>query len=101
MSYILSTVKYGGAVAVSGLTGGTKVPTSVFPFILRGVNLVGIDSVHCPMERRQNVWERLAGDLKVEDLLETIEDTITLEELPDTLSEILQAKVRGRKVVEL
>ncbi|WP_100397780.1 NADPH:quinone oxidoreductase family protein [Bacillus sp. FJAT-44742] len=101
LSYILSTVKYGGAVAVSGLTGGTKVPTSVFPFILRGVNLVGIDSVHCPMERRKNVWERLAGDLKVEDLLETIEDTITLEELPDTLSEILQAKVRGRKVVEL
>ncbi|MFC5713886.1 acryloyl-CoA reductase [Thalassorhabdus alkalitolerans] len=101
LSYILSTVKYGGAVAVSGLTGGTKVPTSVFPFILRGVNLVGIDSVHCPMERRQNVWERLAGDLKVEDLLETIEETITLEELPDTLSEILQAKVRGRKVVEL
>ncbi|SFE53382.1 NADPH:quinone oxidoreductase family protein [Alteribacillus iranensis] len=101
LAYILSTMKYGGSVAVSGLTAGTKVPTTVFPFILRGVNLVGIDSVNCPMDRRQSVWKRLASDLKIEQHLHDIGDEITLNELPDTLSSILEGKVRGRKIVSI
>ncbi|WP_158734614.1 acryloyl-CoA reductase [Alteribacillus sp. YIM 98480] len=101
LAYALSTLSYGGAAAVSGLTGGTKIPATVFPFILRGVNLVGIDSVYCPMDRRKQVWNRLASDLKVENLLETIASEISLEELPETLEQILQAQVRGRKIVRL
>ncbi|SDI40494.1 NADPH:quinone oxidoreductase family protein [Alteribacillus bidgolensis] len=101
LAYALSTLAYGGAAAVSGLTGGTKIPATVFPFILRGVNLVGIDSVYCPMDRRKQVWNRLASDLKVKNLLETIASEITIEELPETLEQILQAQVRGRKIVRL
>lgn len=101
LAYILSTTKYGGTVAVSGLTGGTKVPTTVFPFILRGVNLVGIDSVYCPMERRKKVWDLLAGDLKVTDLIETIGEEITISQLPDTLRNILKGEITGRKIVKL
>ncbi|MFB5661228.1 acryloyl-CoA reductase [Alteribacillus sp. HJP-4] len=101
LAYLLSAMKYGGTVAVSGLTGGTKVPATVFPFILRGVNIAGIDSVYCPMERRKAVWQRLAGDLKVDELLETIADEITLEQLPETLHQILKGEVRGRKVVSM
>lgn len=99
LSYILSCLQYGGAVAVSGLTAGTKVPTTVFPFILRGINLVGIDSVNCPMERRREVWNRLAADLKTEDLLSEIGSDITINELPETLEQIISGKIRGRKVV--
>lgn len=64
LAAIISKIIYGGSVAVSGLTGGGAVPTSVFPFILRGVNLLGIDSVYCPMGIRQKLWERIATDLK-------------------------------------
>ena len=64
LAYILSSIQYGGAAAVSGLAGGTDLPTSVYPFILRGVNLLGIDSVYCPMDERLRVWQRMADDLK-------------------------------------
>ncbi|MED4727636.1 acryloyl-CoA reductase [Aneurinibacillus migulanus] len=101
LAYILSTTKYGGAVAVSGLTGGTSVPTSVFPFILRGVNLLGIDSVYCPMEIRLPLWERMANDLKPNGLEAGIVHEITLNELPQTLACILQGQIRGRAIVKL
>ncbi|RSL31731.1 acryloyl-CoA reductase [Salibacterium salarium] len=101
LAHVLSCLAYDGAVAVSGLTGGTKVPATVFPFILRGITLTGIDSVYCPMPRRKEVWDRLASDLKVDNLLETIADTVTLEELPKTLDQILEGQVRGRKIVEM
>ncbi|MDQ0300458.1 putative YhdH/YhfP family quinone oxidoreductase [Salibacterium salarium] len=101
LAHVLSCLAYDGAVAVSGLTGGTKVPATVFPFILRGITLTGIDSVYCPIPRRKEVWDRLASDLKVDNLLETIADTVTLEELPKTLDQILEGQVRGRKIVEL
>ena len=100
LASVLSNTKYGGAVAVSGLTGGADVPTTVFPFILRGVNLLGIDSVYCPKELRETLWNRMAADLKPENLGE-IENEVTLEELPDTLSAILQGKTRGRTVVKV
>ncbi|NEU30971.1 acryloyl-CoA reductase [bacterium LRH843] len=100
LAYILSTIKYGGSVAVSGLTGGISVPTTVFPFILRGVNLLGIDSVYCPMSTRIKLWERMANDLKP-DNLEKITSEITLDQLPSTLSLILEGKVKGRTVLKL
>ncbi|WP_409252795.1 NADPH:quinone oxidoreductase family protein [Bacillus sp. SCS-153A] len=100
LASVLSSTKYGGAVAVSGLTGGADVPTTVFPFILRGVNLLGIDSVYCPKELRETLWNRMAADLKPDNLGE-IENEVTLEELPGTLSAILQGKTRGRTVVKV
>ncbi|REJ11057.1 NADPH:quinone oxidoreductase family protein [Halobacillus trueperi] len=100
LASVLSNTKYGGAVAVSGLTAGVEVPTTVFPFILRGVNLLGIDSVYCPKDLREKLWQRMAADLKPDDLGE-IENEVSLKELPDTLSDILQGKVRGRTVVNI
>lgn len=101
LAAVLSKITYGGSVAVSGLTGGTALPTTVFPFILRGVNLLGIDSVYCPMETRKTIWNRLASDYKPGDLLDTIQQEITLEELPTSLSMILKGEVRGRTIVKL
>lgn len=100
LASVLSKITYGGSVAVSGLTGGTDLPTTVFPFILRGVNLLGIDSVYCPMELRKTIWNRLASDFKPENLLETIKQEITLEELPKSLSSILKSEMRGRTIVK-
>ncbi|MDR6225957.1 acrylyl-CoA reductase family protein [Desmospora profundinema] len=102
LSYLLSTTRFGGSVAVSGLTGGTSLSTTVFPFILRGINLLGIDSAHVSNETRRNIWGRLAADLKPESLQERIGTReIPLEALPETLSAILQGEVRGRTVVKL
>lgn len=100
LAYILSTTKYGGSVAVTGLTGGPNVPTTVFPFILRGVNLLGIDSVYCPMNIREKLWDRMASDLKPAHL-EEITNEVTLDELPTTLKDILAGKLKGRTVVRL
>ncbi|RFU66682.1 NADPH:quinone oxidoreductase family protein [Peribacillus glennii] len=101
LAAVLSKIQYGGSVAVSGLTGGTSVPTSVFPFILRGVNLLGIDSVYCPMEVRKPLWERMATDLKPENLLDKIRKEITLQEVPEALQTILQGQARGRMIVRI
>lgn len=101
LAAILSKITYGGSVAVSGLTGGGPVPTSVFPFILRGVNLLGIDSVYCPMEIRKKVWNRMAAELKPENLLQSIQKEITLEELPENLPILLKAQARGRILVKI
>jgi len=100
LASVLGSLQYGGSVAVSGLTAGVEVPTTVMPFILRGVDLLGIDSVYCPMNIRREVWDRIANDLKPE-ALNTIEQEISLEELPQTLQDILQSKVRGRMIVDL
>lgn len=102
LSYILSTLKYGGAVANCGLTAGVNVHTTVYPFILRGVGLLGIDSVNCPMETRKVVWKRIADELKLpEPLKEQMIDRIHLEEIPHRLNDLLKGKARGRIVVEL
>ncbi|MEV6556885.1 oxidoreductase [Nocardia sp. NPDC051756] len=68
LAYILSAIGYGGAVAVSGLTGGSGLPTTVLPFILRGVDLLGIDSVFVPIEKRRELWTRLANELRPQHL---------------------------------
>lgn len=101
LSAILSKLDYNGSAAVSGLTGGTSVPATVFPFILRGINLLGIDSVYCPMETRKLLWQRMATDLKPEGLLETIQNEVSLEELPNVLTAILKGENRGRTIVKL
>jgi NADPH:quinone reductase-like Zn-dependent oxidoreductase len=93
-------MNYGGSIANSGLTGGTELRTTVLPFILRGVNLLGIDSVMCPMPERLEVWRRLAGDMKPRGLA-SIATTIAMDALPDTFATLLAGKARGRFVVEL
>lgn len=100
LAAILSKIHYNGSVAVSGLTGGGNVPTTVFPFILRGINLLGIDSVNCPMPVRQQLWQRMADDFKP-NVLDLISKEIRLEELPQTLPILLQGQARGRYIVKI
>ena len=97
---ILRQTKYGGAVALSGLTGGVPVSTNVMPFILRGVSLVGIESVYYPQERRPALWQRMADDLAGGKLLDLIEERIALEAVPDAAAKILAGGVRGRILVQ-
>ena len=101
LASLLSQIQYGGSVAVSGLTAGTKLPTTVFPFILRGVNLLGIDSVNCPMETRVKIWNRLATDFKPKNLEELIQQEVTLDHLPEVLPTLLKGQARGRILVKL
>lgn len=98
---ILASIKYGGSVAVSGLTAGNKFSSTIFPFILRGVSLLGIDSVFCPMETRLAIWKRLAGEMKPDSLLDSITKEISLAELPKTLNSILKGKLKGRTIVRI
>lgn len=96
----LSMTKYGGAVAACGLAGGMDLPSSVAPFILRGVALLGIDSVMAPMARRTEAWSRLARDLDLAKL-DAMTRTIGLDEVITAGAEIIAGRVRGRVVVEI
>lgn len=98
LAHILAEVRYGGAVAACGLAGGNDLPTSVVPFLLRGVTLYGIDSVMCPAPRRAHVWQRLAEVLDPA-ALESMTSEVSLEELPALADEILAGRTRGRVVV--
>lgn len=100
LTYILCTLKYGGSAASIGLTGSARLNSTVYPFILRSVNLLGIDSVYCPMQERTAVWKRLATDLKPPQLVDTISREIRLDDLEEVLSSILEGKVRGRVIVK-
>jgi acrylyl-CoA reductase (NADPH) len=97
---LLRTVARGGSVALSGNAGGVPLNTTVLPFILRGINLLGIDSNHCPYRRRVHAWNRLA-QLVPDETLELITQDATLEEIPALSQKILQGKVRGRVVVSV
>ncbi|MDQ0196361.1 acrylyl-CoA reductase family protein [Paenibacillus wynnii] len=101
LAAILSKISYNGSVAASGLTGGTAVPTTVLPFILRGVNLLGIDSVACSAKKRLKVWQRMATDLKPAQLDTLVYREVTLDELPLALEDILKGNIRGRVLVRL
>jgi acrylyl-CoA reductase (NADPH) len=101
LAYALRTTKYGGAVAASGLTGGTSLETTVFPFILRAVSLLGVDSVNTPDDVRRKVWERLAGDLRPNGLDESITREIALDEVDGLLDDVLAGKGVGRTVVKV
>jgi acrylyl-CoA reductase (NADPH) len=100
LAWLTRTMMYGGAIASSGLTGGTEVQMTVLPFILRGVKLLGIDSVMCPMDKRRDVWRRLATDMKPAHL-KTSTKEIGLTELPDAIATLLKGEARGRFVVRI
>src|SRR5580692_10555066 len=100
LANVIASLSYGGAVAACGLAGGMDLPTSVAPFILRGVSLLGIDSVNMPMPRRLQAWERLARDLDIAKLT-AMTRTIKLSGVREAAADILAGKVRGRLVVEI
>jgi acrylyl-CoA reductase (NADPH) len=100
LANVLAQTAYGGAVAASGLTGGNTLATTVLPFILRGVDLIGIDSVQTPLARRREVWNRIATDLLPADL-DAIGTDIGLDDLDGVLTKILTGGARGRWVVDL
>jgi len=100
LAAILPQIKLRGSIASCGLVGGNKLETTVIPFLLRGVNLLGIDSVFCPMKLRAEAWQRLTHDLPFDKLENTIEEA-KLEDLPRLGADILKGAVRGRVVVKL
>ncbi len=100
LANVLSMTKYAGAVAACGLAAGMDLPSSVAPFILRGVCLLGIDSVMCPIELRKTAWSRLAGDLDSAKLTEITQE-IGLDGVIDAGAKILAGQVRGRIVVKI
>ena len=100
LARVLSQMKYNSAVAAVGLAGGADLPTTVIPFIIRGVALLGIDSVMCPFDRRLEAWNRLANDLP-KPALDAATTVIGLSDVPAAGVDILAGKVRGRLVVDL
>ncbi|HEY8489294.1 MAG TPA: acryloyl-CoA reductase [Thermaerobacter sp.] len=101
LAHILRTTRYGGAVAAIGLTGGSQLNTTVFPFILRGIALLGIDSVYCPMPLRMRIWQRLAGDLRPPSLESLVHGEVGLSGLPAAFEDVLAGRVRGRILVRI
>jgi acrylyl-CoA reductase (NADPH) len=100
LAAVLPQMKYRSSVAACGLAGGNKLETTVVPFIIRGVKLLGVDSVMSPPEERKEAWGRLARDLPGDKLEEMIVPA-KLEDLPALSKQILEGKVRGRVVVEI
>jgi acrylyl-CoA reductase (NADPH) len=100
LATILTQLRYRASVAACGLAGGSDLPATVIPFLLRGVNLLGIDSVMCPRDERIEAWRRLARDLPA-DRLDAMTETVSLSALPELAPRILAGTVRGRVVVDL
>jgi len=98
---LLAQLHYGGSLALSGNAGGISFEATVLPFILRGIKLVGIDSVNHPYAERVKLWERIANDLKPEKLELLVEQEITLEDLPVAFEKIMNGKMHGRTLVKL
>ncbi|WP_029554956.1 MDR family oxidoreductase [Xanthobacter sp. 91] len=100
LANVLAATRYGGAVAACGLAAATDLPTTVFPFILRNVALLGVDSVNCPTSRRLAAWTRL-GELLTEADFDLVTREVTLEDLPQVAEDIIAGGVRGRTVVRI
>ena len=100
LPYVLRTLRRDGAVAASGNAGGPAFSTTVFPFILRSVALIGIDSAQVAIEERRSIWARLAADLRPNGLGESLAE-VTLESLPEALDGILAGRARGRWIVRI
>ena len=100
LARVLGQMKYGGSVSAVGLAGGAGLPATVIPFLLRGVNLLGIDSVMQPYDNRLRAWERIANDLPM-DKLEAMIHPATLGDLPALGKDILKGQVKGRVVVDV
>lgn len=101
LARVLAEMDYLGCVANCGLAGGSDLPTTVMPFILRGVSLRGVDSVMCPLERRKKAWMRLANDLPAKALESINSKIISFADLPSAASDIVGGKVRGRILVDV
>jgi len=100
LARVLGQMKYGASVAAVGLAGGAGLPATVVPFLLRGVNLLGIDSVMQPYDNRLRAWQRIAADLPL-DKLEAMSQPATLADLPQLGADILKGQVKGRVVVDV
>ncbi|MGV6805054.1 MAG: acryloyl-CoA reductase [Ruegeria sp.] len=100
LARVLGQMKYGASVAAVGLAGGAALPATVIPFLLRGVNLLGIDSVMQPYDNRLRAWRRIATDLPM-DKLDSMIQPASLKDLPQLGSEILKGQVKGRVVVDV
>ena len=100
LARVLGQMKYGSSVAAVGLAGGANVPASIIPFLLRGVSLLGIDSVLQPHANRVRVWDRVASDVPGE-LLESMAQPATLSDLPDLGTRIIKGQVKGRVIVDV
>ena len=100
LATVLASLKYRGAVAACGLAGGSDLGTTVLPFLLRGVNLLGIDSVMCPKPQRVEAWSRLVADLPM-GKLDTLTSRAGLKDLPGLAERILAGQVRGRLVIDV
>ena len=101
LANLLSMTKYGGAIAACGLAQGLDLPTSVAPFILRGISLLGIDSVYCPQAIRREAWKRLAAPDLDRKKLAAMTTEIPLARVAEVGPEILAGKVRGRTLVRI
>ncbi len=100
LANVCAQTRYGGVVAACGLAGGADLPTTVMPFILRGVTLAGVDSVMCPRPRRLEAWQRLARDLDIAKL-EAIASEISLGEAIPVAAQLLAGNLRGRVIVDI
>ncbi len=100
LARVLGQMQYGGSVAAIGLAGGADLPASVIPFLLRKVNLLGIDSVMTPIPDRRRAWGRLA-DLLPDDALDSVPEVRTLADLPELGPAILQGRIRGRVIIDV
>jgi len=100
LATVLTQLKHRASVAACGLAGGSDLPATVIPFLLRGINLLGIDSVMCPYAERLEAWARLARDLPL-DRLDRMTETVPLSALPELAPKILEGAVRGRVVVDV
>ena len=101
LAWLTRTVSYGGNIASIGLAGSAELKTTVMPFILRGVNLLGINSVATPRDLRVAVWQRIATDLRPRHLDQIVSRTIPFAELPGAFEPYLKAAVIGRTVVRI
>jgi putative YhdH/YhfP family quinone oxidoreductase len=99
LTAVLRSLRYGAAVAASGLTGGNSLTTSVYPFIVRNVALIGVDTVLTPISERRAVWEELSGAFPANLLEEMVRDEITLDRLGPALDRIWAGGVSGRVLV--
>ena len=100
LANILSQIKYGGAVSACGLAQGMDLPSTVMPFILRGVSLLGIDSVMAPMNARERAWKRLSSDINIQKLEEMVVDT-SLDKVESLGKEILSGNIRGLSLIHI
>ncbi len=100
LATLLKSCKKNGSVATCGLVSSAELHTTVFPFILNGVNLLGVDSAETPMDLRKRIWERLASDLKIE-TLEQMKKIVSLDEIPEYMEEILNGEIVGRIVAKV